>query len=494
MNLSDHLRGILTIDPAARAVEDRRVAITWGDLDRFSVNLQALLEQAGVAPEAPIACLLRNRTENVAVLIAALTLGRTVITVNPAQGADRLRNDLVSLHPSVVIADGDVWESTELPRLCHELGAAAIKAAASGPQLLASATATSAGAAELPPDTAVLMLTSGTTGPPKRVPLFYRALTDSLLAADHYGSRKIGLRLSSGVRVVTGPLVHISGIWDVLTSVVAGRRMAVLERFDVADWLSLVETHRPKAASLVPTALRMVYAANLDPDRLSSLQVITCGTAPIDPHEVELFEARYGIPVLVLYGATEFAGGVTGWTLDDRKRFAATKRGSVGRAHPGIELRIVDRDTLAPLPAREIGLLEVRGPQLGRDRGWVRTTDLGVLDDDGFLWIKGRVDDAIIRGGFKIVPADIERVLTSHERVHEASVVGKPDERLGAVPVAAVQPVAGQSVDADEMSEFAKANLLGYQVPVAFRIVDELPRTPSLKVSRPDVLRLFSDA
>jgi acyl-coenzyme A synthetase/AMP-(fatty) acid ligase len=267
--------------------------------------------------------------------------------------------------------------------------------------------------------------------------------------------------------------------------------MALLERFRVEPWLELVERHRPKVASLVPAALRMVLAADIDPARLASLQVVTCGTAPIEPDEAAAFEAKYGIPVLVLYGATEFAGGVAGWTLDDHRRWAATKRGSVGRAHPGCELRVVEPDTGRTLAGGETGLLEVRAAQLGRS-DWVRTTDLASLDEDGFLWINGRIDDAIIRGGFKVIPIDVERVLEAHPAVREASVVGLADARLGAVPAAAVELEPGASATADELLEHARRHLTGYQVPVRVLVVDALPRTPSLKVSRPEVRDLLA--
>jgi acyl-coenzyme A synthetase/AMP-(fatty) acid ligase len=265
----------------------------------------------------------------------------------------------------------------------------------------------------------------------------------------------------------------------------------VLERFTVDDWVDLVRRHRPRVASLVPTALRMVLAAEVDPADLASIQVVTCGTAPLEPEIAEAFEAKYGIPVLILYGATEFAGGVTGWTLPDHDRFATTKRGSVGRAHPGIELRVVEPDSGEVLTTDSIGLLEVRGAQLGIDHGWVRTTDLATIDDDGFVWIKGRIDDAIVRGGFKIVPTELQRVFDSHPAIRESVVVGLPDPRLGAVPVAAVELNEGAGATVDELMDFARQNLIGYQVPAQIRIVEALPRTLSLKVSRPQVVELF---
>jgi acyl-coenzyme A synthetase/AMP-(fatty) acid ligase len=268
--------------------------------------------------------------------------------------------------------------------------------------------------------------------------------------------------------------------------------MALLERFRVEAWLDLVKRHRPKTASLVPAALRMVLDADLSPDDLSSLKSIVSATAPLPPETAVAFEEKYGVPVLISYGATEFAGGVAGWNLTDHRQWAPTKRGSVGRAHPGCELRVVNPEDGSVLPPGQQGLLEAKSLQLGLDSGWTRTTDLAVIDEDGFLWIKGRADNVIIRGGFKVIPGQVATVLETHPSVREASVVGLADERLGQVPVAAVELEDGApAVDGDELRAFARDHLTNYQVPKEIRVVERLPRTPSLKVSEGEVRALF---
>jgi len=498
VKLSEHLTAVLAIDPAAPAIEYHERWTTWGELATIGRELDALLLDAGLGAGTPVACLLRTRPEHIGVVLGLLGTERVVVTVNPQQGADKLDHDLRALRPVAVVADDEAWADGHLRTIVDEIEAigVTVRAAPAGAGRVGSRRTPGAGPhTEVPPGTAVQMLTSGTTGAPKRVPLAYRSLEESLLGAQHYESAKSerGPRLASGIRVTGSPLVHISGIWDTLTSVVAGRRMALMDRFRVDEWVALVRRHRPKAISLVPSALRTVLAADLDHADLASLQVVTCGTAPLEPETAIAFEDKYGIPVLITYGATEFAGGVTGWTLRDHQQWSATKRGSVGRPHPGTELRIADPDTGAVLDTDQVGVLEVRSTQLGIDRGWVRTTDLASLDADGFLWLHGRSDDAIIRGGFKIVPVDVEKVLETHPAVREAAVVGRPDARLGAVPVVAVEREPGAHLDAEELLEFAKRNLSGYAVPVAARVVDALPRTPSLKVSRPTVLAMFVD-
>jgi len=293
--------------------------------------------------------------------------------------------------------------------------------------------------------------------------------------------------------LLPNPLVHVGGIFRAGGALRSGRRIAMMERFDVAEWHQLVLRHRPKAASLVPSAVKMILDAELPPQDLSSLRIVSAGTAALDPAVAEAFEARYEVPVLTTYGATEFAGGVAGWTLRDHREHGQAKRGSVGRANAGVELQVVDPETGAPLPVGEVGLLEVKTRQHSGTGGWVRTTDLARLDAEGFLWVVGRADGAINRGGFKLLPGQIEKVLEQHPAVAEVSVVGLPDERLGEVPVAAVLLRGGSpAIDERELERFAREHLVGYQRPTRYRIVDELPRTPSMKVSQPAVRELFA--
>jgi acyl-CoA synthetase (AMP-forming)/AMP-acid ligase II len=185
----------------------------------------------------------------------------------------------------------------------------------------------------------------------------------------------------------------------------------------------------------------------------------------------------------VVYGATEFAGGVAGWTIRDWRDFHETKRGSVGRVNPGVQVRVVDQETDRVVTDGSVGLLELKGAQLASEE-WVRTTDLGRIDEDGFIWIVGRADDVIIRGGFKVPTGAVADVLRAHPDVVEACVVGRPDARLGQVPVAAVEVRSGAPLTAEELRSWASERLSGYQVPVEVRIVDQLPRTPSMKVSQ----------
>ena len=152
----------------------------------------------------------------------------------------------------------------------------------------------------------------------------------------------------------------------------------------------------------------------------------------------------------------------------------------------------IDRETGAELAAGETGILHVRSRQMLEGDDWIATTDLACIDADDFVWLSGRADTAINRGGFKIIPADVAVILERHEAVKEASVVGLDDPRLGQVPVAAVELVDGQkALNEAVLKAWAKENMTSYFVPVRIAVVEALPRTPSMKVSQAEVRRLF---
>jgi acyl-CoA synthetase (AMP-forming)/AMP-acid ligase II len=237
----------------------------------------------------------------------------------------------------------------------------------------------------------------------------------------------------------------------------------------------------------------MLLDAKLPREDFASVVSFRCGSAPLDPALADEFRDYFGIPCLVNYGATEFAGGASGWTMEDYKQFGKAKRGSVGRLNPGIQGRTVDPETGAPLPPGQVGLLELKAPHLGNGRDWLRTTDLAIVDEDSFLFIKGRADNAIIRGGFKVAPDDVVRALEAHPAIREAAVIGMPDPRLGQVPVAALLLKDGATYPGDAaIVEFLKKTLTPYQVPVRFTVLESLPRTGAMKVDQTSLRRILA--
>ena len=472
--LSGRIAETLELDPSAPFLEFREAWRTWGQLAATVEGVRAHVPEPGTR----VGVLLRNQPAHVGLLVGLLRAGACVVTVNPARGLDRARADIAGL--AVAILAGDPGDTGEL--VGEDVEARVITTTDLGAEVTASGSLPPY-AAEPRPGVAVEMLTSGTTGPPKRIPLSYETLTRALVGAKYYErNADETIRLRSGAAVVNSPLVHLGGLFRVLQCLYDGRSFCLLERFQVDEWVDAVRRHRPRTVSLVPTALRMVLDADLDPDDLRSVRSVVSGTAPLAPEDAEAFLAKYGVPVLVSYAATEFGGGVAGWNLADHQRFWATKRGSVGRAHAGCELRVVSADGGERLGPDGEGLLEVRARQLGDGTGWVRTTDLARIDADRFVWILGRADQAIIRGGFKVRPEDVRAALERDPRVRGAAVIGRADARLGAVPVAAVElwPESGP-VRAEDLRATASLILAGYELPTEIRVVDALPRTPSGK-------------
>jgi acyl-coenzyme A synthetase/AMP-(fatty) acid ligase len=337
------------------------------------------------------------------------------------------------------------------------------------------------------------MLTSGTTGPAKRVPVRFADLTNAMDGAElHYVGRIIpGRRRQPSICPL--PPVTISGLWALVTAMAGGAPLVLLDRFDPDPWSRLVASYQPRTAGLPPAALRMILEADIPAERLGSLTSIWCGAAPLDPALGAAFEAAYDIPVLQTYGATEFTGGLAGWSLADWKQWSAAKRGSVGRLHRGVAARVIDAETGVEQPIDTVGLLSFQTPHsVGVDANeWVNTNDLGRIDPDGFLFVDGRADDVINRGGFKVSAAKLKALLESHPDVVEAAIVPLPDGRLGNMPGALVVPRSGTAVTEVDLEQLIRDNLPPYYVPGVLRIADELPRNGAMKIIRPAVVELL---
>jgi acyl-CoA synthetase (AMP-forming)/AMP-acid ligase II len=477
--ISARIRAVLDIDPAAPAIEFEGSWYSWGELASAADEIDAALSALGSAAGTPIGVLLANQPAAVGLLLGVLRADACAVTLNPHLGAERVARDLDELDVSLVAGtSGDVERTGAAHADCAVLAVANLGA----PGVLTRPSAGRATRGNELDGVAVRMLTSGTTGPPKRVDLSYATLEEVMVGAKHYeANARSDLALREGVVIVNAPLVHLSGVFRVLQAVLDGRRIALLERFTVDGWADAVRRHRPKTVSLVPTALRMVLESDVEDELLSGVRSVISGTAPLDPDIGDAFTARFGVPVLTSYAATEFGGGVAGWNLTDYRDFGASKRGSVGRAHPGCELRVVDPGTFAPLPPDEVGLLEVQAAQLPDD-GWVRTTDLARIDEDGFIWIVGRADQTILRGGFKVQPDVVSSALERNAEVRGAAVFGVDDERLGQVPVAVVELRDRSRATSDDLLAHVRPLLAPYEVPARIVIVEELPRTPSAKV------------
>lgn len=480
--LSERIADVLALQPDAPALEYEDHWVSWGQLENAAGKIRSLVGSG--SPEVGV--LLRNRPIHVGALLGVLLGGATVVVINPSRGHERTRADVEQLGLPLIIGEPD-----DLAMLANSAPTAtvlSISDLASAPEVVA----VGGGARRDPrPGVAVRMLTSGTTGPPKRVDLTYDMLAHSVLGPPN-GRSAAPTQLRRGVAIVNSPLVHIGGVARVLQCVTEARPFVLLERFELGRWAEVVRKHQPRAVSLVPTALRMVLHSDLRRQDLASIRAVTSGTAPLSAEDADAFTGKYGIPVLTSYAATEFGGGVAGWTLPDYQKYWQAKRGSVGRASQGAQLRVVD-DNGTPLGLDRVGLLEVKPGQLGPSAQWMRTTDMARIDTDGFLWIVGRADQAIIRGGFKVMPDDVRNALESHPAVAGAAVVGRHDERLGGTPVAMVELRESASTDAGELRDYLRERLAHYELPTDIAIVNEIPRTPSGKADLSAIRGFFND-
>lgn len=490
-SLHEAFHRLWTADDSADMLQYDGEWVKWGDVRLLTERLDQELRDASCGVGARVAVVLGNRMESVAALIAIFRGERTLVTISPLQPPERLSEDLAATGVGYVLAPEQLWRESAF---CD----AVAKLAASGWSVDGDAVVLRTKATSEPmagdPSVAIEMLTSGTTGPPKRIPLTHKQLEASLGAALLHNNRpevRDKPPLTGAVGLVTLPIVHIGGMWALLQSLVAARRFVLLERFTLDGWHTAVKEHRPILAGLPPPAIRSVLDSDIPAEDLASIRAVNAGTSPVDPALVDAFFERYGIPILIVYGATEFCGAVAGWTVQDFHARWEVKKGSVGRAFPGVQLRVVGDDGEVVSP-NQTGRLQVASVQAGgaADR-WVTTSDLAHIDEDGFLYIDGRADDVILRGGFKITPETVVAALRRHEAVADAAVVGVEDRRLGQVPVAAVELRAGNSATPDELRLHCRSLLTPYEVPTHIYVVEELPRGAALKVDRRRLIALI---
>ena len=471
-------------------VEFERRWFGWDDLRAVAGEVSALVAASGVAADAPITFIPRNRPWAIAALLALLAEGRTLRMVYAFQSPAGIVRDIERLAAPLVIAEpGEFAPEVVAAMAAAGYAGIAVEGLAAAP--LAGAERMRADAQYAPAVSGrIEILTSGTTGPPKQFPVEF-AMIDKLLAGGTTGATQLAAA-EAPPGILYMPIGNISGIYSTIPAMLRGNRSVLLDRFKVDAWRDYLARHRPRVTGLPPAGVQMVLDADVPKEELAGLMAIGTGAAPLDPTVQAAFEDKYDIPILISYGATEFGGPVTTTTLKDIEEFGHAKRGSVGRPTGGAQLRVVDADTGAELPAGSEGLLEVISPRIGPE--WIRTSDLAVIDEDGFLWHRGRADGAIMRGGFKVLPETIERALLLHPAVSACGVVAVKDRRLGEVPGAVIQPAPGVPAPTPaELEAHLREQVMATHIPVHWRFVDELPKTLSFKIHRPGLTALFAD-
>ncbi|HMN44115.1 MAG TPA: long-chain fatty acid--CoA ligase [Povalibacter sp.] len=485
----------LTVRALARnaslpAIEYDRRWFPWGELRRVAEQVNRLLDASGVAGRTPIAFVPRNRPSAIAALLGLVAAGRSIRMLYAFQSATALARDVARIRPAVLIGAVEDF-SDELRVALRAQGSAAIALQ----EMAATAVAGFERTArpddpQAPLQSQIEILTSGTTGPPKQFAVSYDLVAQHLVGRTVMQSGADADLSQTPPTLFFMPLGNISGIYSTLPTLLKGQRAVLIERFNVPAWHDHVLRFRPAVSGLPPAGVQMVLDADIPREDLSSIRVIGTGAAPLDPTVHRAFEERYGIPILLSYGATEFGGPVTAMTADLHAQWGAQKLGSVGRPLPGAQLRVKDPDTDEVLPLGREGILEVISPRIGPH--WIRTADIALIDEDGFMFHRGRADGAIMRGGFKLLPETIERALLLHDAIAAAAVVGIDDRRLGQVPATVIECRPGVVPPAiAELEAHLRDQVLATHIPVHWRFVDALPRTPSFKIDRPALRALF---
>ena len=356
-----------------------------------------------------------------------------------------------------------------------------------------------------PTGEALVMFTSGTTGTPKGAALTFSALRGSVA----------GIAVGNGLpddgrppaepardpRIVLVPIAHMGGFLGVLTAWWLGKPALLVEKFSAQKVFDLTRRYRLGVLGLTPAMVWELAQTEQD-GSLPGVDSVIVGTAAIPEATRLAFEAKYDVPVLRNYGQTEFAGAIAFERPGD---VATGKRpeGTVGRVAPGVEVVVIDPEgsavatgevgeILARAASAMTGYLGDDGQPAGPD-AWLHTGDLGRLDDDGFLFVVGRVRDMVVCGGFNVYPAQIESALNDLPEVADSAVAGLPDERLGEVPVAAVVLTKGAQADAESLRQALRSRLAPYELPRRLVFVDAIPRHDTGKVNRDEVARMVKN-
>jgi acyl-CoA synthetase (AMP-forming)/AMP-acid ligase II len=483
------MSGLATLLSDADAAEDaplvfwRDRTYTRGEIAEAAEELSRQLRRAGVSEGNAVSALVPSEPIGVVMLFGIWGAGAVCAPLNPRLPEPELERLIADVRPAAVVKPANEPGSLR----------AQVLARAGEPRAYDT-------------DVALIMTTSGTTGPPKRVLLGHESVIASVDSALNKIRGGAALKADAGAaaepkrppmpNLVPMPLSLWSGIYNTLFASRVGAAIILLHPFDPRAFADAVTRFELKSTVLAPPMITMLSD---DPGitSLAPLRFVRSGTAPLSPSEARRFRDRFGVTVLNSYGQTELGGEIVGWNADDTRRYGDAKLGSVGRPHEGIEVRIV-RDDRSDADVNEPGEIWARSPFVMRgyasdtreldtrldSDGFLRTGDIGHLDDDGFLWIDGRVSDAINRGGLKVYPGDVEEVLRADPSVADVCVAGVADRRVGEVPWAWVVLAPGAALDPDALAQRCRDRLAPYAVPVRFLAIDELPRNEVGKVLR----------
>lgn len=475
----------------ALVCEDRR--LTYGELnDRINRLAQALLD-IGIQKGDKVAVLNSNGVEMIESIYAVLKTGGVLVLLNSMVKGESLRL-MLNDSDSVALICGEAFTreidalKPGLPKIRPDsylcTGSAEIPGYISYSHIMKTYSGENPGIPIFPEDLFNIIYSSGTTGLPKGI----------VHSHDHrclfvWSYLKEFIIHFESVICNSTPLYH-NGSWVfVLPALFAGATVVIMKKFHHKGFLELVEKEKVTHAYLVPTQyIALMELPEFHSYNTSSLEVLLSLAAPLSRKTKEDILTNFHCRFFEMYGVTE--GFSTILKPMDQRR----KPGSVGKATLGSELRVVD-ENMKDVPVGEVGEIVGRGtlkamgyykkPELTAQTivdGWLRTGDLGRLDEEGYLYLVGRKKDMIISGGVNIYPEDIEEVMMHHPKILEVSVFGVPHEKWGETPRAAVVLKEGQEATQEEILEWTNFRLARYQKISGVDFMKELPRNPAGKV------------
>jgi len=499
----------------AEIVPDQEAVVTEGGRFTYAETLSRVrrlasaLARLGVRPGTRVAVLHTNSHRYVEAYYAAAMLGAVFIPLNYRAKRPELEHMLRAGGVELVLVGARYLEHLDavrgaLPALRTVIGLDGPAGSLPAYEELVAEAAEHAGEAGVEDDdVTILMFTSGTTALPKGVMLTFGDFTAYVTA-----NVELADGTPRGAALLCVPLYHIAGATNMMTTLWTGRRLVLMPQFEPRGWLDLVERERISHAFLVPTMLKQLLdQPDLERRDLSSLEILSYGGAampfPVIRRAIERFPKTVGF--VNAFGQTETTSTLTLLGPEDHRLEGTaeeierrTRRlTSIGRPLPDVEVRIADDDGHAR-GAGEVGEIWVRTPRVMKGYagaggsplvadGWLPTRDMGWVDEDGYLYVAGRKDDMIIRGGENIAPAEVEAVLQSHPAVEEAAVVGVPDVEWGQRVAAFVVVRPGASLSPDALTDFCRERLASFKKPELVRFVAELPKNPMGKILRKDL-------
>ncbi|WP_395103819.1 class I adenylate-forming enzyme family protein [Actinomadura sp. SCN-SB] len=450
-------------------------ALSYADLVERARRVAALVERYDVRHVA----LLDENSPAVPVLLFGSALaGCAFVPLNYRWADEALRTALAGIAPVLVVGQDAALERVAGIPGVTPLSRETVQTAQRTEGRLTGAD---------PDEAAVLLFTSGTSGAPKAAVLRHRHLVSYVVSTVDFMAADTGEAI-----LVSVPPYHIAGISSVLTSVFVGRRMVQLPAFTPEAWVALARRESVTHAMVVPTMLgRILDVVERDGAGLPALRHLSYGGGRMPAPVVERALALLPDTGFVnAYGLTETSSTIAVLGPDEHRR--RHKLGSVGRPLPSVEIEIRDRDG-AVLPPAEMGEIWVRGDQVSgeylthralTEDGWFPTRDGGRLDEDGYLYVDGRADDVIVRGGENLSPGEIEETLATHPAVAEAAVVGVPDQEWGERPEAVVVFASGESAGEEELRDWVRVRLRSAKTPTRIHVRAELPYNETGKLLR----------